>query len=66
MTTAYISGKHEHEEIVPIMRSYHETTVAVDLSDKIDSTGPQSRACGYSWRFIRLAQAKHHVSQSMA
>ena len=29
MTTARIFRKHEYEEIAPIIRTYHETTVAV-------------------------------------
>lgn len=47
MTRAHISEKHEHEEIVPFIRSYHEsivTAVNAYVSDGIAIMSLQLRA----------------------
>lgn len=49
MTRAHISEKHEHEEIVPFIRSYHEsivTAVNAYVSDGIAIMSLQIRAYG--------------------
>ena len=64
MTTTHISGKHEHEAIVPIIRSYHETTVAVvniKFSDGNNNIDLQSRADGYNFHYYPWAQDTCHA-----